>query len=337
MRLAAPVSIAAVTFVSAYSVPAPPPLALRVTSVPLNAADPTEIRVGGLRYRGGLALRSDAPGFGGLSDVRVLDPRGRFVAISDCGATLTGTLRYDAHGDLAGVGDAELVPLVGPGGKPLRAGEEDAESLAIGADGTYVVGFEGRHRLWRYPAGEAPLRTAPSLLEGPQTGGWLKANQGFEGALFLDGDRLLLVSEASVSGSSNTRAWIGTSGAWEGFPFPLYVAEDAPREPFRPTALAALPGGDVLVLERRYPMIAARLRRVPREAMERRTGLEGTEVARLEPPLAVDNFEGVDVTRDADGRTRVYLLSDDNDCEKWSHRHGTSLQTTLLLSFSLEP
>ena len=36
-----------------------------------------------------------------------------------------------------------------------------------------------------------------------------------------------------------------------------------------------------------------------------------------------------------DGTLRLFLISDDNDCAKGGHRHGTSGQRTLLLSFSL--
>jgi hypothetical protein len=59
------------------------------------------------------------------------------------------------------------------------------------------------------------------------------------------------------------------------------------------------------------------------------------EVARLEPPLSVDNFEGIDARRDASGRTLVYLLSDDNNCAKTdAGRGGPGLQRTLLLLFA---
>jgi hypothetical protein len=50
------------------------------------------------------------------------------------------------------------------------------------------------------------------------------------------------------------------------------------------------------------------------------------EVARFAPPVQVDNFEGVAVRRDADGRTLVYIVSDDN---------FNALQRTLLLMFAL--
>ena len=51
----------------------------------------------------------------------------------------------------------------------------------------------------------------------------------------------------------------------------------------------------------------------------------------------LDNFEGIDARRDADGRTLVYLISDDNDCAKVpGGSRGTGLQRTLLLMFALQ-
>ena len=49
------------------------------------------------------------------------------------------------------------------------------------------------------------------------------------------------------------------------------------------------------------------------------------ELARLQPPLTIDNMEGVSATIE-NGRTIVWLVSDDN---------FTPLQRTLLLKFAL--
>ena len=50
------------------------------------------------------------------------------------------------------------------------------------------------------------------------------------------------------------------------------------------------------------------------------------EIARLAAPLVHDNFEGIATRRDGQGRTLVYLISDDN---------FHILQRTLLLMFEL--
>jgi hypothetical protein len=301
---------------------------LDVRRIPLDSRDPRRDSVGALRYRGGLWLRSEDHRFGGLSDLRVTEGD-RVVAISDCGYAFTARLRYDEGGDLAGLDEARLVSLVGLGGHPLAPNDVDAEALV--ADGSsYVVSFEGHHHLWRYPA-DPPLEGAPTLFAAPAGLANCGSNQGIEAAVRLADGRYLLVSEGPLPPRS-APAWIGTEGNWTAFSWPLFFGDDAPGS-FNPTGAALLPSGDVLVVERRYPPLAARIRRVSADALERRE-FEGTEVARLAAPLNVDNFEGIEVLRGPKGETRVLLVSDDNDCVK---RGGirTGLQRTLLLLFDL--
>ena len=208
-------------------------------------------------------------------------------------------------------------------------------SLAHAPDGAFIVGFERRHRLWRYPPGGEPLSLPPDLLAAPPGSASLDPNEGMEAALSLEDGRLVIVTEAVRPDGRTAIGWIEKGAVWEEFELPIVYAEDAPREPFRPTGAALLPGGDVLLLERRYPPVAVRVRRIARAALENGGDLEGVEVARFAPPLTVDNFEGIDVAPAPDGGLRIFLISDDNDCAKDGHRHGTSPQRTLILSFSL--
>ena len=313
----------------------PPLLAVSVRRVPLNPDDPGLLALGRLRFRGGLALRSVNPRFGGLSDLRVTERGRRLVAVSDCGTAFIAELGYDAQGTLVSLAESRMRPLVGPGGRALAADDEDVESLALAPDGAFIAGFEQRHRLWRFPPTREPFTLPPDPLQVPPGSAALEPNQGFEAALALEDGRLLVLSEAPSGHPRSAAGWIERGGVWEGFDLPLVFAKDAPDEPFRPTAAALLPGGDVLVLERRYPPVAVRLRRLPRVSLETGQHLEGTEIARLAPPLTVDNFEGLDAAPGPDGELRLFLVSDDNDCAKGPHRHGTSTQRTLLLSFSL--
>lgn len=304
-------------------------LALEVRPVPLDPLDPGRQSVGPLRFRGGLWLRSEDARFGGLSDVRVTNEGSRLVAISDCGNAFTARLRYDERGALAGLEDVRLFPLLAPGGRVLPRGDVDAEALLADGDGL-VVAYEGRHRLWRYPA-EPPLERAPTPLPVPPGLASCGSNQGVEAATRLDDGRLFLISEGP-SPATSSPAWIGSGESWVSISWPLFFADDAPG-PFHPTGAALLPGGDVIIVERRYPPLACRLRRIARDALFRHE-LTGTEVARLLPPLSIDNFEGIEVLRGPHGETRLLLVSDDNDCVKrGSIRRG--LQRTLLMLFEL--
>ncbi|QJE73087.1 hypothetical protein HHL28_08330 [Aerophototrophica crusticola] len=216
----------------------------------------------------------------------------------------------------------------GGGGKPLGSGERDSEGLAIlgswPGDG-WVVSFERDHRLVRYPAALAGV--AGKTLQGPPGIADLPLNSGLETVLALSDGTLLALAEDDA-GEGRHKAWLGRSGDWKAFTY-------AARPPFLPVDAALLPGGDVLVLERRASWIGgwgSRLVRIAASDLSRAaaTGgvVEGAELARLDPPLLVDNFEGIDVRPGKDGSLFIYLLSDDN---------FSILQRTLLLMFELPP
>lgn len=307
-------------------------LSIDVTPVALDPADPARASIGPLQYLGGLWLRADDPRFGGLSDLRVSADGERLAAVSDCGNGLTARLSYDESGRLVGLGDARIVALTNPRGGALTADEIDAESLVAIPGGDLEVGFEGRGRVQTYGPGFAgpakPLSTPGAIAECGRNGGLeLMADVG--------GGRRLLVCETRRDASCTVPAWIGGSEAWQERAYPLTFDGGWAGEPFRPTGAARLPNGDLLVVERRFPPLAARFVRLHRDTLEGRGALEPRELARLEPPLTLDNFEGVEVRQDARGRTLVYVLSDDNNCAKRPGVSRVGVQRTLLLLFVL--
>ncbi len=308
-------------------------LQVEVTPVPLDPGDPSRTQVGPMRFMGGLWLRAEDPRFGGLSDLRVSADGERLVAVSDCGNGLTARLSYDAAGRLAGLGEPQLVALTSSTGSALAADDVDAESLVAAPGGGLEVGFEGRGRIEEYGVGFAgparPLGAPAGLAECARNGGIeLMADAG-------DGKRLVVCEERRTA-SLAVPAWVGRGESWEERAYPLRFDGGWAGEPFRPTAAARLPNGDLLVVERRFPPLAARIVLLEREALAGHGPLEPREIARLEPPLTLDNFEGLEVRRDSEGRTLVYLLSDDNNCVKTGGVARRGVQRTLLLLFVLE-
>ncbi len=311
-------------------------LALEVARVPLDPRDAARERVGELVYRGGLVLRSADPRFGGFSDLRV-SPNGTLLrAVSDCGRGFTATLSYDAHGRLSNLADPRLVDLVGPEGRALSAGQRDAESLIVNGQ-SLEVGFEGTDRILTY-AGAPPFAGPARVVPTPARLRDCHSNGGIEAMALLSDERRFLVCEARRLPSQDVPAWLGRGPSWNERSYPLLFEGGWAGRPFRPSAAVSLPDGDVLVLERRFPPLGARIVRLDREALLGGKGpLRPREVARLESPLAVDNFEGIDV-REQDGRTAVYVISDDNACAKngGRARAPSPLRTTLLM-FVFEP
>jgi hypothetical protein len=296
------------------ALPPPPSIEVHARRIDLPPGDPARSRLGSLLFLGGLVLESEDPRFGGLSDLR-LSPDGRhMVAVSDCGYGFSADLGYDAAGGLADLTKPRLVDLTGPGGRPLRMGENDAESLV--ADGPFLdVGFEGKGRVWRYSA-EPPfgppvetLATPPGLVRcGPNT--------GIETMTLVDANRRMLVCEGERTPSLTVPAWIGGEGAWGERRYPLHFDGGWAGQPFRPTGATKLDDGDLLVVERRFPPFGSRVVRVPRSSLEGAGSLVTIEAANLEGSALVDNYEGIEARRDASGRMLVYLISDDNSCAK---------------------
>jgi len=161
-----------------------------------------------------------------------------------------------------------------------------------------------------------------------------ESNGGLETMADVGQGRRLLVCEQRRFPSSTVPAWIGSGGRWTERDYPLVFEGGWGGEPFRPTGAALLPEGDVLVVERRFPPLGARIVRLDAAGLDGTGPLQPHEIARLEAPLTLDNFEGIDVRRDPSGRTLVYLISDDNNCFK--NGFDPIPQRTLLLMFALE-
>jgi len=306
---------------------------LEVKAVPLDPTQPGRERVGPLVFRGGLWLSSPDARFGGLSDLRVVADGTRMLSVADCGTGVSAALMYDAQGWLAGVSDLRLVDLVGTRGEPLQQEWRDSESLVETGD-SLEVGFEGMGRVWAYaedPPFGGPARSLP-VPAGLALCGY---NGGIETMTRVDERRRLLVCETRRSASLDVSAWVGAGAAWTTRSYPLVFEGGWAGEPFRPTAATLLPDGDVLVLERRFPPLGARVTRLSRADVLGTGPLHPREIARFESPLTLDNFEGIDARRDETGRTYVYIVSDDNACAKSGGKKPPSVQRTLLLMFEL--
>ncbi|CAA7622406.1 conserved exported hypothetical protein [Magnetospirillum sp. LM-5] len=193
----------------------------------------------------------------------------------------------------------------------------DAEEI-LRTDQGWAVAFERRHRVWIYPD---RLDGPHSALSTPAAMADLAANDGIEAMTILADGRWLLIAEGDED-RPESPAWVGRPGEWR----PLRYRHHGL---FRPTGAVTLPGGDVVVVERRFTMIggpALRLVEIKASAIGEDETIGGEELALIQAPLAVDNFESVAVRRRADGRLVALILADDN---------FNPLQSTLLMTVLL--
>ncbi len=295
-----------------------------INAVPLalDPGDPAHRLVDRLRYLQGWVLTSNDPRFGGLSSLSV---RGdHFLALSDTGWLFS----FDRNGSrftaLAGV------PLRDrSGAMAINKVDRDTESMTLSGDGKQMwIGLERINAIWRYadPAGAAEAEVSPAAMSK-----W-PANSGPEALLRLRDGRFLILSEGGdgPDGPGDTRDALlyerdPTEPGATSFRFGYQ-----PPAGFCATDAAELPDGRVLVLNRRFAPLdgfAAAVTIVDPVAIAPGAVVVGEEIARLAPPLSVDNMEGVAVMREA-GQTIVWIVSDDN---------FSPLERTLLMKFALQP
>lgn len=289
----------------------------------------TEARFGALEFVGGLELSASEPLFGAWSAIRFLPDGERFLGVLDTGHWLSGKIGRDAQGRLSGLSDVTIAPMLDADGRGDQSKYEvDAESLAIRGDDV-LVGYEQLHRVSGYRPLSAIETARPFRMSFPLPFpvGELRNNGGLETLALapktspLQGG-LVTVAEKSVDGNGNLFAGIldgPLKGAFR------VVAHDG----FDVTDGAFLPDGDLLLLERRFTFasgVGLRIRRIDGASLKPGAVVDGEIILQAGMDEEIDNMEGLDVVRGADGSTRIILVSDDNH---------SILQRSLMLEFRL--
>ena len=312
--------------------PAADEMPIEAQAVPLDPVHPDLRKVGALDYVAGFALmpaptllatKPLAP-FGGLSDMTLAQGGDAILSVSDIGWWWRLRLTRDAQGRLLGVPAAEAAPLRDLAGAALtRKFESDAESMTQLADGHWLVGFERDHRIWSYsdadpaaalPEGPAAPFAAPAGLRD------LPENNGIEAMAELKDGRVLMLAEGEENAPGDGIGWLGRPGHWG----PITIRRN---DGFRPTALARLSSGDLLLLERYFTQSrgpGVRISLLPAAQLVPGARLEPTLLAQWRLPMTVDNFECIAADPAPGGGVYLFLLSDDNQ---------NPLQRTLLLQF----
>ena len=314
---------------------------------------PVGQRLGDLTLLGAVEWSSPRGDFGGFSGLE-LEEDGYFTALTDKGHTARARLRHDTNGILTGIDGLKVARLRDAQGKYLQFPDSDSEALRRGADGAWYVAFENTDRISRFDTLDGPEQvvvTHPgldalydnggleSLLVLPR--GHLKRFPGPRKRLAIDdprtdgkpevpeppqivGDTLVGIVESGEDWTKGFDGYIVDGEAVETFTF-------ARHGWYAPTDIALGPNGEwIYVLERRFTLIggfAMRIRRFP--LAELRAGATIDAALLLDTPAAPlnENMEGLAATTDAQGRTILYVLSDDN---------FNVLQRTLLLQFRVE-
>lgn len=257
-------------------------------------------RVGRLAFRGGLEL-GGVRGLGGLSGVLV--DGDRLTAVTDSGAWFFARM-YAEDGRLKGLSETALVPRLDLGGRPSRAKRRaDAETLAV-RDGMILVGIEQAGDVLAYEAEGVRPVGHPRALGLSSAASRRLRRLGFEAMTDVPGGPLLLFTEGQGRRGDHPVARV------PGASFTL-----ARRGPWAVTGATALPGGDVIIAERRYSGgidVGFRIRRLGAEAVRRGQGpVDGPVLLEADLSAQIDNMEAIAADTTDDGIV-LTVLSDDN-------------------------
>jgi hypothetical protein len=296
---------------------------LRVELLPIeiDRRNPKRVEFDRLKLLGAFQLSSKNSRFGGLSGLAI-GADGKLYAVTDRGFWLSARMHLDSHGRLLNLENWDIARLLTPEKKPVNNKlMTDAEALAQAPDGSYIVGFEHVHRLWRYRAPPetfsspaVPVSMPSEIFKAPRNG-------GLEAVSVLSDGRIFAIAEEFENPDGSLKAWLVDDARFAALSY-------HPDSGFSVSDSAALKNGDVIVVERRHSLpvrFSVRLTLIKADHIRPGATLRGEELLRLEPPLHTDNFEGVAVMETGEG-TMIFLVSDDNFFR---------LQRTLLFQFLL--
>jgi hypothetical protein len=309
---------------------ADPASRIAITATPIASfdhADPSRRVFGMLEYRGGLVLTSDFREFGGLSTIRVAADGANFIAANDKAWWLRGRITY-AGNRPSGITDAEMAPMLAADGRPITAVRRWYDTEAIAEDGgTLYVSLERVHRILRFDYGRHGLLARGQPIDVPKAMRKLRSNKGVEAMVVVPrgqplGGTLVAITERGYESKDNHLVFL------IGGPRPGQFAIRR-KDDFDVSDAALLPGGDLLLLERKFGWttgLFVRIRRIALKGLKPGVVLDGPAVFEADLGQQIDNLEGLSVHRTNGGELVLTLISDNN---------FSALQRTLLLQFTL--
>lgn len=287
--------------------PAPPSNSSQSVTVAVLPL-PKSQTLGLFRLTGAWQLTSPNSDFGGFSAL-VRSAPGRLTSFSDTGVRLD----LPEPGQAGAVRIAPIMPRKGA----MKA-YRDVEAAAFdAASGTYWLALEGRNVFMRIAADQAQ----PSVIAAPELAGWSK-NSGAEAMTRLADGRFLILAEGGGAAHEGRLLPRAPDGKDRALRF-RFIAPDG----YRPTDVAQLPDGRVLILlrELRWPMpprFGSKLVLADPAAIRAGGEWRGQELASFDGTGLEENYEGLAIEPRADGALEAWLISDDN---------GAATQRTLLL------
>lgn len=314
--MATALGFGAATWLRSTPPPPDPAQRLAVTALPHQ---PLCCTAGPLHLVGAWELNSRNAMFGGYSALVRTGP-GRLLAMSDRGYYLSFQMPDGPPGEV------RFGPLLNDA--TLFKANRDIEAASRDpVTGQIWLGQEGRNTVER----RAPDLARQTFRQPPEMKHW-PANTGPEALVRLADGRFIVLCECSDGYFSSGR-----------HPALLFPGDATARakaaeftfngvESYRPTDMAELPDGRVLVLVRRlvWPVparFAIKVLIADPAAITPGGTWQAREIADLSAPWPIDNYEGLAIERGSDGRLVAWIISDEN---------GAVAQRVLLLKVEID-
>jgi hypothetical protein len=228
---------------------------------------------------------------------------------------------------VTGLADVEAAPMLGHDGRPIiERGWFDTESIAL--DGSLVyVGIERVNRIMRFDFDKGYTGARGEEVEVPAAIRGLSFNRGLEAMVVVPHDRplggaLIAISERGLDTGRNIIAFL------IGGPSPGRFAIRR-TDNFDISDACLLPSGDLLILERKFPLtggIGNRIRRIAINEITPGALVDGPSIFDADQGQEIDNFEGLSAFANDNGEVVLTSVSDDN---------FSLIQRTLLMQFTL--
>ncbi len=240
---------------------------------------------------------TEEPRFGGVSGIEVFAGGQEFLAISDHGFILNGTI--NRNGDQILSVAATINPLLTTQSKAVRGENRDAEGIAMSPNSQVFVSYEGNHRVARHDANG----TKTVLLPRHETFSRFQRNSGLEALAMNEAGALVALPERSGNADRPFPLYQFSNGQWS-------IAHTIPRRgAFLPVGLDFGPDGTLYLLERHLSIFGFQSR--VRSFQLDHADLGETTVLKTNPGQ-FDNLEGISIWRAPNGDAHMTLVSDDN-------------------------
>src|SRR5919106_938330 len=150
---------------------------VELVAIDVDPKQPERRNFGSLTLLSAFRLESKDKRFGGLSGLSI-GTDDKLYAVSDRGYWLSARMEMDSNGALMNLVDWQIARILTTTKTPVTGALRDAEALAIARDGSFLVAFEGVHRIWRYnPAPKTfestpvTVPVPPAVVRAPNNGG----------------------------------------------------------------------------------------------------------------------------------------------------------------------